>query len=49
MRNRYYRGRGTVEYTKWVLGYLLSRYRDDKSIDWLRERIKIIPFKAVWK
>lgn len=47
MRNRFYNG--PVKYTKWFLDYLLSRYRDDKSIDRLREKIKVIPLKVVWK
>lgn len=48
MKSRYYRG--TVEDTKCILGYLLSRYKAAyKSIDWLRERVEIIPFRAVWK
>lgn len=47
MKSRIYKG--TIEDSKCILGYLLSRYRDGKTIDWLRERIEIIPLKAVWK
>ena len=47
MKSRFYKG--TIEDSKWILRYLLSRYRDGKTISWFRERIEIIPFRAVWK
>ena len=47
MKSRFYKG--NAEHTKCVLGYLLHRYKVGNSISWLRERIEIIPPKAVWK
>ena len=39
----------SIGYTKCVLGYSLYRYSAGDPIDRLRERIEIIPPKAVWK
>ena len=47
MRSKYCNS--SVGHTKWVLRYSLYRYRAGNPIDRLKERVEIIPFKAVWK
>ena len=48
MRSKYCNS--SVWHTKCVLGYSLYRYKAAyKPMSWLRERVIIIPPKAVWK
>ena len=47
MRSKYCNS--SVGHTRCVLGYSLYRYRAGNPIDRFRERIEVIPLKAVWK